>query len=319
MGEVYKARDLRLDRTIALKVISEAVAEEDGHARFEMEARAVAALTHPNICALYDVGHQGEIHYLVMELLEGETLAQRLERGPLEADVALQRAIEIADALDKAHSHGITHRDLKPANVFLASLRSVPVEFEPAARRRERRRQAARLRPRQAAAARSRPRRAAASRNPAAQDRRRCHRRHPQLHGAGTGRWPATVDARTDLFAFGDAALRDAHCVGARSTGTRRRRCSAPSSSVSPRPFGLAGAGRQPEHRVCDQSLPGRRTRTIDGNRPATFAPTCIYTPVPRSRPGPCTGNDAHVAHALGRLRLRLSSPRRSLSPCCCG
>ena len=126
MGEVYKARDTRLHRTVALKVIAESIADRDGHARFDVEARAVAALTHPNICALYDVGHQGEIHYLVMEYLEGETLAQRLERGPLPLPYALSRAIEIADALDQAHSHGVTHRDLKPANVFLAMQRGGP-------------------------------------------------------------------------------------------------------------------------------------------------------------------------------------------------
>ncbi len=121
MGEVYKARDTRLDRVVAIKVMTATRAE--GRSRFQTEARSIAALAHPNICALFDVGNQGEIDFLVMEYLEGETLSQCLARGPLPIEEALRRAVEIADALDNAHSHGITHRDLKPANVFLATSR----------------------------------------------------------------------------------------------------------------------------------------------------------------------------------------------------
>ena len=120
MGEVYKARDTRLNRTVAIKVLPTHVAADlNLRERFEREARAVAALNHPHICTLHDVGQQDGIDYLVMEYLEGQTLAERLEKGALPLDEALQDAIQIADALDKAHRQGITHRDLKPGNVML--------------------------------------------------------------------------------------------------------------------------------------------------------------------------------------------------------
>ena len=120
MGEVYLARDTRLDRTVAIKVLAVDVAH-DPHARerFEREARAVAALNHPHICTLHDVGNQDGIDFLVMELLEGETLASRLAKGPLPMAHALRLAIQMASALDKAHRAGIVHRDLKPGNIFL--------------------------------------------------------------------------------------------------------------------------------------------------------------------------------------------------------
>ncbi len=116
-GEVYKARDTRLDRTVAIKILP--YADPELKARFEREAKAIAALTHPHICTLYDVGHHDGTDYLVMEYLEGETLAARITRGPIKIDEAIKIAIEIADALDKAHRSGIVHRDLKPANVML--------------------------------------------------------------------------------------------------------------------------------------------------------------------------------------------------------
>jgi eukaryotic-like serine/threonine-protein kinase len=120
MGEVYRARDTRLDRMVAIKTVSSEVAgDPERRARFEREARAIATLTHPHICTLYDVGHHDGIEFLVMELLAGETLAARLSRGPLEIAEALACAIQIADALDAAHRAGIVHRDLKPANVML--------------------------------------------------------------------------------------------------------------------------------------------------------------------------------------------------------
>jgi len=120
MGEVYRARDTRLDRTVALKVLPTHLAESpDLRQRFEREARAVSSLNHPHICALFDVGHQDGTDFLVMEHLEGETLADRLARGPLPPEQVLHYGIEIADALDKAHRQGIVHRDLKPANVMV--------------------------------------------------------------------------------------------------------------------------------------------------------------------------------------------------------
>jgi eukaryotic-like serine/threonine-protein kinase len=117
MGEVYRALDTRLDRAVAIKVLSSA--DPEMSARFEREARAVAALQHPHICTLLDVGQHDGSSYLVLEYLEGETLAARLERGAIAVNDALKIAIEIADALDKAHRAGIVHRDLKPANIML--------------------------------------------------------------------------------------------------------------------------------------------------------------------------------------------------------
>ncbi len=120
MGEVYKARDTRLERTVAVKVLpSHMSASAEVRQRFEREAKTVSQLSHPHICALYDVGREGETEYLVMELLEGETLSDRLVKGPLSLEQTLRYGMEIADALDKAHRQGIVHRDLKPGNVMI--------------------------------------------------------------------------------------------------------------------------------------------------------------------------------------------------------
>ena len=120
MGEVYKATDTRLNRTVAIKVLPPHFADNpEMKQRFDREAQTIAALSHPHICTLHDVGRQGDIDFLVMEYLEGETLAARVERGPLPLDEALDVAIQIADALEKAHQQGVTHRDLKPGNVML--------------------------------------------------------------------------------------------------------------------------------------------------------------------------------------------------------
>jgi serine/threonine protein kinase/Tol biopolymer transport system component len=120
MGEVYKARDIRLDRTVAIKVLrAQVAADPDRRQRFEREARVISRLNHPQICTLFDIGREGDVDYLVIEYLEGETLADRLLRGPLSLAQALQYAIQIAGALEAAHRQGIIHRDLKPANVML--------------------------------------------------------------------------------------------------------------------------------------------------------------------------------------------------------
>jgi len=122
MGEVYRARDTRLNRSVALKVLPEAIAADPMRMqRFEQEARTVAALNHPNILAVYDVGVQSETPYLVMELLEGETLRERLKRGPLGVRKTVEIGLQIAHALSAAHERGIVHRDLKPENVFLTN------------------------------------------------------------------------------------------------------------------------------------------------------------------------------------------------------
>jgi eukaryotic-like serine/threonine-protein kinase len=130
MGEVYRARDTRLDRTVAIKVLPQGLADTpEVRQRFEREARAVSSLNHPHICALYDVGNQDGIEYLVMEYIEGETLAKRLESGPLATTDLLRYAIEVADALDRAHRQGVIHRDLKPGNIMLTKSGAKLLDF----------------------------------------------------------------------------------------------------------------------------------------------------------------------------------------------
>ena len=120
MGEVYRARDSRLGRDVAIKVLPEHLSDQpEIRARFEREAKTVSGLNHPNICTLFDVGREGETDFLVMELIEGDTLAERLKRGPLTAAELLRFGTQIADALDRAHRAGVVHRDLKPGNVML--------------------------------------------------------------------------------------------------------------------------------------------------------------------------------------------------------
>ena len=130
MGEVYKAVDTRLNRTVAVKVLPPHFSDNpEMKQRFEREAQTIAGLNHPHICTLYDVGRQDGADFLVMEYLEGETLAQRLTRGALPLDEALKVAVQIADALDKAHGQGITHRDLKPGNVMLTEKGAKLLDF----------------------------------------------------------------------------------------------------------------------------------------------------------------------------------------------
>ncbi len=130
MGEVYRARDTRLDRTVAIKVLpSHLSSNAEFRQRFEREAKTISSLSHPHICALYDVGHQDGTDYLVMEFLEGETLTERLAKGPLPTEQVLRFGIEIADALDKAHRQGVIHRDLKPGNIMLTKSGVKLVDF----------------------------------------------------------------------------------------------------------------------------------------------------------------------------------------------
>src|SRR5262249_33461359 len=130
MGEVYKATDTRLKRIVALKVLPpNFTGNSDAKQRFEREAQTVAGLNHPNICALFDVGCHEGVDFLVMEFLDGDTLAARLQRGAMPLEESLRVAIQVADALDKAHGLGVTHRDLKPGNVMLTKSGAKLLDF----------------------------------------------------------------------------------------------------------------------------------------------------------------------------------------------
>jgi serine/threonine protein kinase len=130
MGEVYRALDTRLDRVVAIKVLPAHLSENpDARLRFDREARSISSLNHPAICALYDVGHQDGVDFLVMELLEGETLAQRLTKGPIPSEQVLKIAIELCDGLEKAHRSGVIHRDLKPGNIMLTRTGAKLMDF----------------------------------------------------------------------------------------------------------------------------------------------------------------------------------------------
>ncbi len=130
MGEVYRARDTRLERTVAIKILPASIcADPMAKQRFEREAKTISGLNHPNICVLHDVGTQDGVDYLVMECVEGETLAKRLEKGPLPLEQTLKYGAQIAEALDKAHRNGIVHRDLKPGNVMLTATGAKLLDF----------------------------------------------------------------------------------------------------------------------------------------------------------------------------------------------
>ena len=130
MGEVYQACDTRLERTVAIKVLnSSLVASPNLRSRFEREAKTISQLNHPNICTLYDVGHEHGTDYLVMEFLQGESLAERLKRGPLPLKELVSIGCDIADALERAHRAGIVHRDLKPGNVMLTKTGAKLLDF----------------------------------------------------------------------------------------------------------------------------------------------------------------------------------------------
>src|SRR5579863_184467 len=127
MGEVYRARDERLHREVAVKVLPQAFAADAVRERFQREARAASALNHPNICAVYDVGEAAGHPFLVMELLDGKTLREHIGGNPLDIPIVLALSIQLADALDAAHGKGIVHRDIKPANIFVTERRQAKV------------------------------------------------------------------------------------------------------------------------------------------------------------------------------------------------
>jgi Tol biopolymer transport system component len=130
MGEVYRALDTRLERTVAIKILPEQLSSDPVRKqRFEREAKTISSLNHPHICVLHDIGSQDGISYLVMECVEGETLAKRLEKGPLPLEQVLKYGMQIADALDKAHRSGVVHRDLKPGNIMLTSSGAKLLDF----------------------------------------------------------------------------------------------------------------------------------------------------------------------------------------------
>src|ERR1700722_1120027 len=130
MGEVSRARDTRLDREVAIKILPNHLSSDsEARQRLEREAKTVSGLNHPNICVLHDIGHQDGIDFIVMECLEGETLEQRLVKGPLPLNDVLKYGAQIADALDKAHGSGVVHRDLKPGNVMLTKSGAKLLDF----------------------------------------------------------------------------------------------------------------------------------------------------------------------------------------------
>ncbi len=130
MGEVYRARDSRLDRAVAIKILPAHLSESvEARQRFEQEARALSSLSHPNLCHLYDVGEHGGTSYLVMEYLEGQTLADRLRKGPLPLDQVLKVGTEVCQGLEKAHRTGVVHRDLKPGNIMLTGSGAKVMDF----------------------------------------------------------------------------------------------------------------------------------------------------------------------------------------------
>ena len=130
MGEVYRALDTRLDRTVAIKILPDHLSQSpEAKQRFDREARAISSLNHPNICTLHDVGHQNGADYLVMEFLEGETLADRLTKGALPVAQILKYGADICEGLDRAHKHGVVHRDLKPGNIMLTKSGAKLMDF----------------------------------------------------------------------------------------------------------------------------------------------------------------------------------------------
>ncbi|HEY6387151.1 MAG TPA: serine/threonine-protein kinase, partial [Candidatus Acidoferrum sp.] len=130
MGEVYRAKDTRLDRIVAVKVLpSELAHDPERRQRFEREARSISTLSHPHICTLHDIGHQDGVDYLVLEYLEGDTLETKLKKGSLPAPEVLKYAVELADALDKAHRQGIIHRDIKPGNIMITKSGAKLMDF----------------------------------------------------------------------------------------------------------------------------------------------------------------------------------------------
>ena len=260
MGEVYRARDTRLDRTVAIKLLPRELVDAPSRRveRFHQEARAIARITHPNICTLHDVGEDGAALFLVMEYVEGETLARRLEEGPLPLPLALRVAIGIADALDHAHRHGVVHRDLKPSNIMLTRDSVKLLDFGLAKLRGTGRGRADR-------------------RDQKRPDRRRHHRGHHPVHGPRADRRTRSGCAHRHLLVRRRAlrnALRAPAVRGRQPRlGHGRHRGGRTAGAVA------AAAANARVARAADRSLPGETPRTIAGKRRATWRPSCGGSP----------------------------------------
>ena len=284
MGEVFRAVDTRLDRTVAIKVLPTGDArDEQMRARFAREARAIAALTHPHICTLYDVGRHDEIDFIVMEYVEGDTLAERLAAGRLSLEEVLICAIQIASALEHAHGHGIVHRDLKPANVMLTAGGAKLLDFG-----------LAKFRP-IAGASLQEPVMTPGRANPAVG-----HGAAGRLEGndgpltedgtiPGTVRYMAPeqiagadVDARCDLFSFGAVVFE--MLTGRRAFDGDSAATSGPLFSAMNRPpFPLCSRSRRRRSTPsCAAVL--RKTRRTDGRPPETSSGRCSTLPSPSVR-----------------------------------
>ena len=191
MGDVFRARDTRLDRIVAIKVLEAHVAADpDRRQRFEREARVISQLNHPHICVLFDVGREADVDFLVMEYLEGHTLAAQLDQGAVSIDQALRYSIEIADGLDAAHRQGIVHRDLKPANVMLTKAGAKLLDFGIASSR------TADGPPRTRKGSASETHRGATMPRPSQSGTL------PARCSTAPDSWKGEADARSDLFAF---------------------------------------------------------------------------------------------------------------------
>lgn len=293
MGEVYRAHDARLDREVAVKVLPAPFASDRRlKQRLEREARALATLSHPHICPIFDVGQQDGVDYLVMEYLEGETLANRLAKGPLPLHQALRCASEIAAALDAAHRQGLVHRDLKPGNVMLTKAGARLLDFG-----------LAKLRPSLTGAGKADT--AAAPGSLLTGEGRIVGTLHymapEQLNGK-------EADARTDIFAFGAVAYE--MVTGRKAFEANRRPASSRRSwSTSPPPSRSSSRSRRRRWTISSAPV-WRRIPIGAGNPPVTSHATWSGSrrnPPSSVAPGAQEHGHAQVGGVRGRWRPRPS------------
>ena len=287
MGEVYRARDTRLDRTVALKLLPADLVNAPGRRaeRFRHEARAIARITHPNICTLHDVGEDGSAIFLVMEYVEGGTLAARLADGALPLPLALRVAIQIADALDHAHRQGVVHRDLKPANIMLTRDSVKLLDFG-----------LAKLTERD---------------DEVPIDATRTERLTEAGMIVGTIPYMAPeqiegreVDARTDIFSFG-AVLYEIVCGRRPFAGDSRASLMAAIVAAEPPPLFVAAAAGAGLAGSIDPSLPRQRPRRsmADGARPGGRAAVDRRAGLGHDSGGAGPRAPAHSRRFVGRTR----------------